>query len=144
MLVQREWHTNRGDSFITRHTARLTSPSRSDKSSVFIRRVPLAEWRRLSVYYLAIVGWLSSWSPAGGRQMFRGDPIRRPLKRCATINHQTICHPPSARLLGWRTKTQPFSLFVIRLKWAYAFAAGVIIFHLARWGCSGGWIGCIV
>lgn len=26
--------------------------------------------------------------------MFRGDPIRRPPKQCATINHQTICHPP--------------------------------------------------
>lgn len=63
------------------------------------------EWRRLSGYYLAIVGWLSSGSPAGGRQMFRGDPIRRPPKRCATINHQTICHPPECSRDGCRSKT---------------------------------------
>lgn len=70
-------------------------------------------WRHLSEYYLAIVGWLSSGSPAGGRQMFRGDPIRRPPKQCATINHQTIYHPleQSSCLDDHEPKyTQPFGL----------------------------------
>lgn len=103
----------------------------SSKSSIFIS-CPRG-WRHLSEYYLAIVGWLSSGSPAGDRQMFRGDPIRRPPKQCATINHQTICHPPeqSGCLDDHEPKhAQPFSSLVFSCsvcKWAYVFTAGLII-----------------
>lgn len=106
----------------------------SNKSSIFIS-CPRG-WRHLSEYYLAIVGWLSSGSPAGDRQMFRGDPIRRPPKQCATINHQTICHPPeqSGCLDDHEPKhTQPFSSLVFswsECKWAYVFTAGLIILRV--------------